>query len=104
MRVSVKPIGAFERIERKYETLTVTVASLRLDCVVGEIANVSRESAKRLISSGEVELDHRETTDADCRVTEGAVLSVRGHGKYRVGAVSGVTRKDRLRLTVLRYV
>ena len=104
VRATVRAVGAFERITREFETLTVIVASMRLDCVVGELANVSREGAKRLIAAGSVELDHREATDADCRVPEGATLSVRGYGKFRVGAVSGVTRKDRLRLTVERYL
>ena len=104
VRVSVRRVGAFERVEREYETLTLTVASLRLDCVVGELANASREGAKKLIASGSVEVDHREAADADLRLAEGAVLSIRGRGKYVVGAVTGTTRKDRLRLTVKRYV
>lgn len=104
VRVTVRTADAFERIERKYEIIMITVASLRLDCIVGEIANQSREGAKRLIASGAVELDHREVTESDRRVCEGDVLSVRGKGKFRIGAVTGVTRKDRLRLTIQRYV
>ena len=104
VRVSVRPVGAFERVERRFEAVTLIVASMRLDCVVGELANVSREGAKRLIAAGDVSLDHREAADADMRVAEGAVLSVRGVGKFRIGAVDGVTRKDRLRLSAMKYV
>lgn len=104
VRVTVRGIGAYERVAREYEELTVIVASMRLDCVVGELAKASREGAKRLIAAGDVSVDHREATQADLRLAEGAVLSIRGCGKYRVGATSGVTRKDRLRLTVFRYV
>ena len=104
VRVAVRPVRAFERIAREYEALTLIVASMRLDCVVSELANVSREGAKRLIASGEVSVDHREAADADTKVAEGAIISIRGHGKYRVGAIEGVTRKDRLRIRVERYV
>ena len=104
VRATVRAVGAFERITREFETLTVIVASMRLDCVVGELANVSRESAKRLIASGAVELDHRESADADERVAEGATVSVRGAGKYRIGETLGETRSARLRLRVLKYV
>ena len=100
----VREVAAFERVAREFEEVTLIVASLRLDCVVGELANVSREGAKRLIASGDVLLDHREATDADGRLAEGAVLSIRGVGKFRIGEVTGVTRKDRLRLTAMKYV
>ena len=104
VRVSVRPICAFERAAREYEEVSLIVPSMRLDCVVGELANVSREGAKRLIASGGVSLDHREAQDADMRVAEGAVLSIRGVGKFRIGAETGVTRKDRIRLTAMRYM
>ena len=104
VRVSVRGVRSDERVEREYEERVVTVASMRLDCVVSELANVSRESAKRLIASGAVELDHRESADADERVAEGATVSVRGAGKYRIGETLGETRSARLRLRVLRYV
>ena len=104
VRVSVGEVEPGARIERRYEELSVNVASARLDCVVGEIAAASREAAKRLIASGAVEVDYREETDPDARVPEGATLSVRGVGKFRVGETLGETRKGRLRLRIYRYV
>ncbi len=104
VKVSVRPVAPGERIERRYEEMLVNVASLRLDCLVRELANVSRESAQRLIASGAVELDHREETAADTRVAAGSTLSVRGVGKFLVGEQQGTTRKDRLRIKVYKYV
>lgn len=104
VKVSVRAVSPGERIERRYEESTVTVASLRLDCVVRELARVSRETAQRLIASGAVELDYKEETDTDTRVTTGSTVSVRGAGKFLLGEVEGVTRKDRIRVRVYKYV
>ena len=104
VKVSVRPVAPGEKIERQYEELTVIVASLRLDCIVGEIASASRETAKRLIASGAVAVDHRENTNADARVGSGATLSVRGVGKFRLGEALGETRKGRIRVKVYKYV
>lgn len=104
VKVTVRPVSPGERLERRYEESVVTVASMRLDCLVREFAKVSREAAQKLIASGAVELDHREETDADTRVAAGSTISVRGAGKFLVGEEQGTTRKDRIRVKVSKYV
>lgn len=104
VKVTVRPVTPGERIIRQFAELTATVASLRLDCVVRELAGVSREGAQRLIASGAVELGHREETAPDTRVAEGSIISVRGVGKFRLASVVGTTRKDRIRVRIFRYV
>ena len=104
VKVSIAAVAPGARIERSFAELSVNVASLRLDCVVGEIVPASREAAKRRITSGAVEVDHREETNADARVAEGLTLSVRGTGKFRVGEGLGETKKGRLRLKIFKYV
>lgn len=104
VKVSVRQITPGERIERRYEESVVTVASMRLDCLVRELAKVSREAAQRLITSGAVELDHREETNTDARVAAGCTVSVRGAGKFLIGENQGTTRKDRIRVRVYKYV
>ena len=104
VKASVGGVPTGARIRREYEETVVNVASLRLDCVVGELIPASREAAKRLIASGAVEVDHREETSADARLSAGVTLSVRGTGKFRLGETLGETRKGRLRVRVYRYV
>ena len=104
VKVTLGAIVPGARIEREFAELAVNVASLRLDCVVGEVVPASREAAKRLIASGAVEVDHREETNADARVAAGMTLSVRGTGKFRVGEILGETKKGRLRVRIFKYV
>lgn len=104
VRISSRAVLPGERIERRYEELAVTVASMRLDCLVRELAKVSREAAQKLIVSGAVELDYVVESEPDTRVAAGSTVSVRGTGKFTVAEQLGTTRKDRIRVKVRRYV
>lgn len=96
--------GSIVLPEKKFETLSVTVASPRLDALLSSALNVSREEAARLVSSGGVSVDHVVCTDKGRTLSEGSLLSVRGYGRYRLSAFGDRNRRDRLRVTLLRYI
>jgi len=91
------------RSERKFEERFCVISSLRLDCVVKECASVSREDAKRLISSGLVEHNYTVASEASAEVCEGDIVSVRGFGKFRFASVEGETRRERIRVKIQKY-
>lgn len=105
-KVTVTPyrIPADFRIERRFETVTDSIASPRLDCVVGGLLNLSRERAKEAVMAGLVELNYETATEIDGIVRDGDLLSVRGYGKFVVDSVSETNRKGRVRLVARRYV
>lgn len=105
-RVSCKIIGAeaLPRLERKFEELTDTVASLRLDGVVSSILSLSRDKAQRLILSGAVSVNHAEVCDKSCDVKEGDLLSIRGSGRFLLYSAGTLTKKGRIRITVRKFV
>lgn len=84
--------------------ISSTVASARLDCVVSELINLSREKTKALISSGMVMHNYTAMTDFSSDVREGDVISVRGYGKFRIESLSQKTKKDRIRLLAVKYI
>ena len=69
-----------EKIVRndKFSEISGTVASLRLDCVVGTATRLSREKSCALIRSGSVSVNHGVTESVSDTLKEGDVLSVRG--------------------------
>ena len=83
---------------RRYQPISDTVASPRLDCVVAALTNLSREAAQNAIRSGLVELEYEVEERTDLSLTPPAVLSVRGYGRFVLRSFDGETRKGRLRL------
>ena len=104
VRVSRLPEGTALTGTRRLQSITDTVASERLDCVVAALCNLSREKAQMAVKSGLVELDYEAVEDCSATVDAPAVISVRGFGKFAVHAFDGTTRKGRIRLVAGKYV
>ncbi len=91
-------------IQREYRVISGTVASFRLDCVLGLCLGQSREKVKRLIDGKCVSVNHRETIKCDDIVKENDLLSVRGHGRFEVFLTGDVTKKGRNRIVVHKMI
>ena len=89
---------------RRFAPLADTVASPRVDGVVAALANVSRERACELLRAGLVELDYDGVCDKDTPVCEGAIIVIRGKGKFIIRSISEQTRKGRYRLLADKYL
>lgn len=104
-RVKVRQIAISDdlAVKREFETIQDTVASPRLDAVVAALANLSREKASGLLAASFVELNYETCEKGDKTVAEGAVLSIRGYGKYVIRSLSDMTKKGRYRLVADKY-
>ena len=83
--------------------LRVTVSSERMDAVIAAGLKLSRSEAQRLIEGGLVKRSHMIELRGDIHLEEGDLLSVRGHGRMRILAFEGQTRKGRLAVRLFRY-
>lgn len=84
-------------------TVRDTVASLRLDAVLGSGFSLSRGRASELIAAGRVSLNGCECMKSDRQLTEGDILSVRGHGRIILREVGGLSQKGRFYITMERF-
>ena len=89
-------LGDVPPLERRVKTVSFTVKSVRLDAVCAGLFGLSRTEAARLIEAGLASLDYLPCERCDAPVREGAVLSLRGHGKGRLVSCGGQSRKGRL--------
>ena len=89
--------------EPKGREIRDTVASLRLDAVLGAAFSLSRAQAQEAIRAGKVRLNHVEELRTDVQVEEGAMLSLRGAGRARLTQVGSLTRKGRMCVVIFRY-
>lgn len=85
------------------ESLRLTVQQQRLDAILAAACRLSRGEAQRLIAAGLVKLNHVPQLRPDARLSEGDLISARGHGRVRVTAFQGESRRGRQVVQVFRY-
>ena len=78
----------------------INVASLRLDVIAAAIFRLSRGQISALIGAEKVFVNWTPCTDKGKQIKLGDMVTVRGHGRARIGEVLGNTKKGRLRVTV----
>lgn len=98
------PLSALAPRPPQIRTIRDTVASPRLDAVLGSAFSLSRSKASAYISAGKVAVNHRECLKSDKQVEEGDVLTCRGLGKCIVREVPGQSKKGRTMLVLERYI
>ncbi len=79
------------------------VASDRLDALVAGVYDLSRSEAKSLVESERVFIDSRLAVSAGAQVKPGSIVSVRGHGRFKLLGTAGETRRGRMRVDVIVY-
>ena len=88
----------------KMADFTETVASLRLDCVVSAIGDMSRGAAAEKIESGLVSVNSFTEEKITRLVNDGDIVNIRGKGKFVICSTSDKTRKNRVVLKYKKYV
>lgn len=83
-----------------WEEETTTLSSARLDNVVATGFHLSRHHAKQLIEAGRIQLNWNPFERPDYQLAHEDVISVRGFGRVRLTSVDGVTKKDKLKVTL----
>ncbi len=91
-------------VSDSFEELSGTVASLRLDCVVAEIANCSRNRSAELIEGGLVAVNGLEVTKITSEIGNGDTVTVRRVGKFVIDDTGKVTKKGRIALKYRKYI
>ena len=91
-------------VSDKFTEISGTVASLRLDCVLSLALNCSRSKVVPLIAAKKVCVNNFERLCGDYIMHENDVFSVKGFGKFVLSQISGKSRKDRIFITVSKYI
>lgn len=87
-----------------FKEINAFVSSLRLDNILSAAVGESRQNAVKMLKDGCVKLNYIEESKADKRVSEKDILSVKGIGKFIFDGVSGTSKKDRLKITLRKYM
>ncbi|MBR4831101.1 MAG: RNA-binding protein [Butyrivibrio sp.] len=87
-------------VEPRYEEVSGTVASERIDAILAFVYHLSRAEAQRLIESESVFIDGKTAYSGGYDLKPGARVSVKGHGKFIYLGPENLTRKGRLFIKV----
>ncbi len=97
-------IENIELPEVKTEEKSYTVPSLRLDAVAGGAFNLARGKIQDLIEGEKVFINFITEVSPSKNVSARDIISVCGFGRIKVLSINGRTKKDRISITVLKYV
>ncbi len=89
---------------RQTEIRRITVASMRLDAVAGEAFHLARGKVQALIGAEKAAVNWNIVINVSHQLKEGDLVSLRGFGRFRLGAVGGKTKKDRIGLEIEKYI
>ncbi|MCD8007540.1 MAG: YlmH/Sll1252 family protein [Clostridiales bacterium] len=104
VKVSPLPLSDLPEPQRKVTAMSFTVKSLRLDAVAGHMFGLSRTAAAEAIRQGAVSLNYTPCLHVDAPISEGDILSLRGHGKGALTRIGERSKKDRIFLEAEIYL
>ncbi len=104
VRMKRVPLSEAHIPEPEVKEIKDTLASLRLDSVISSGFRIGRNLAVQYITTGKAAIDGLPCEKPDKAVAEGMKISVRGLGKIRLTSVNGRTKKDRISVTIHRFI
>ncbi|MCX8129972.1 MAG: YlmH/Sll1252 family protein [Clostridia bacterium] len=102
--ISVKEVDSINTPDSKTKEIKASVASLRLDCVASAGFGISRSKILELIKADRVNLNWDTANTPTKQVKEGDTISIRGKGRLVMESVGSITRKDRIRILLKKYI
>lgn len=85
------------------DKITVTVSSMRCDCLVAEVYGFSRSECTKLFEKQKIFINGKCIFSPSTVVKENDTVSVRGQGRFKVGKTGGTTRKGNIRIEIGKY-
>lgn len=93
-----------DEVKPQYADIELNLPSGRCDAVIAGLFKLSRSKSQELFKNGSIFINGRLCENSSAMLKEGAVVSVRGFGKFIYDGELGETRKGRLRVSVRKYI
>ena len=77
---------------------------MRLDSVIAGAFNLSRQEASKLINADLVQVNYEPVNNVSRSIEEGSIISVRKKGKFIFDKVLGMSKKDKFRVKINKFV
>ena len=103
VKAEIKSLEEIIQVKDTSKSMTITVASPRIDAVISACFGLSRELSAESIRREKVFLNHLEVNSASKQIKDGDIISVRGQGRIKIESIDGETRKGRMKMCVTKY-
>lgn len=88
----------------KFQEIRGTVPSIRLDAIISLVLNESRSKLIRLIEGGKVYVNGRLITTNAYKIQELDLISIRGYGKFQFDKIENTTKKNRIFVSIKKFI
>lgn len=95
-KIEIVSIDDLKYVEPEKEIVKINVSSMRLDCLVAELARCSRTKACEYIEQERVFVNFKEEIVASRQVKEDSFITIRGKGRFKILKIVGNTKKGRI--------
>lgn len=102
--VEISEIEENEIPKSEFEDLQITLTSLRLDSLISELTNLSRNAATSYIDIGNIQINYEVCREKNFKLKEGDIITIRKYGKYIIGEERGFTKKSKLKISIKKYI
>lgn len=102
-KVTLAKVEEVPITKNRYHNIEIIVNSLRIDTIVSKLANISRNSSLEKLKNHEVYVNFKEQTKSTYLLKEDDVLSIRRVGKFKIGSILNMTKKDKIVLEIKKY-
>lgn len=99
----VLPVAELVPAVTKLTEQSYSVASMRLDGIVGDVWKLSRAKSLVPIKAGRCRVNWKQEEDPSRHLKSGDVVSLQGFGRFQVLEVEGVTKSGRTRIKIGKY-
>lgn len=82
------------------KTVSLTVASTRIDGIVAKLYNISRSGSQDLFRAGKIFVNGILIENTSCQLKENDAVTVRGYGKFVYYGQTGTSKKGKDRIEV----
>lgn len=101
--VFMQPAADANFEETEPEQIRTTVASLRLDAIVGQCFKLSRANAQDLVAGEKVFVNWAAETRLSVQIKQDDVITLRGYGRIKIKEICGTTKKGRTAVIYYKY-
>ncbi len=89
---------------KRFEELTISVPSNRIDVVISKLINKSREDVKKLINKNKVLLNYNYLDKGSVILKDNDVFSINKYGKYIYRGIEKTTKKKNIIIKIDKYI